>query len=273
MKKIMLFVAAAMTLPTTAEAAQFVISRDLTAGTATAYGQTYTGPQLGLRGASGDGGRDAFDTYGYYTSDAPGGLKLTRQADAFTGQNLYRWLDTFTNTTGSAITTTVRFTGDLGSDARTSIRSSGPGFMVTCEFSGACAGDPVVAAVSSNIGFGTSGLTAGSHASNDRYFTDFTLTVRPGESVSLLNFAFLASDNAATNAGDLALAIARAQSLQTNPFLDGLTLAQQRTVVNFDLGLPVEGVPEPASWAMMIGGFALAGAAARRRSRTVALSA
>jgi hypothetical protein len=32
-------------------------------------------------------------------------------------------------------------------------------------------------------------------------------------------------------------------------------------------------VPEPATWAMMIGGFALAGAAARRRNRTVALSA
>jgi hypothetical protein len=272
MRKIMLF--AAIVLPTAAQAAQFVISRDVVAGASTSYGQLYTGPQLGLRGASGDGGRDAFDTYGYYTSDAPGGLQLTRQAEAFTGQNLYRWLDTFTNTGAATITTTVRFTGDLGSDSRTAIRASGAGFMVTCDSATICGGDPVVAAVSSNIGFGTSGLTAGSHASNDRYFTDFTLTVRPGESVSLLNFAFLASDNAATNASDLALAIAKAQSLQTNPFLDGLTLGQQRTVVNFDLGLPpVEGVPEPSTWAMMIGGFGLLGAAARRRGRAVAMSA
>lgn len=36
------------------------------------------------------------------------------------------------------------------------------------------------------------------------------------------------------------------------------------------LGAPVEGVPEPASWAMMILGFALAGAAARRRPRSAA---
>ena len=31
---------------------------------------------------------------------------------------------------------------------------------------------------------------------------------------------------------------------------------------------PVSGVPEPAAWAMMIGGFCLLGAAARRRNRT-----
>ncbi|GAO40569.1 hypothetical protein SCH01S_48_02310 [Sphingomonas changbaiensis NBRC 104936] len=273
MKKIMLFTAA-VALPTAAQAAQFVTTRDIVAGTPTIYGQLYTGPQLGLRGAAGDGGRDAFDTYGYYTSDAPGGLQLTRRAEAFADQNLYRWFDTFTNTTGATITTTVRFTGDLGSDSLTSIRASGAGFMVTCQFNGACSSDPVVAAVSSNIGFGTSGLTAGSHASNDRYFTDFALTVRPGESVGLLNFAFLASDNAGTNANDLALAIAKAQDLRTNPFVDGLTLAQQRTVVNFDLGLPpVQGVPEPATWAMMIGGFGLLGAAARRRNRIVAMSA
>ncbi len=32
-------------------------------------------------------------------------------------------------------------------------------------------------------------------------------------------------------------------------------------------------VPEPASWALMVGGFGLIGAAARRRSRTVAITA
>jgi hypothetical protein len=54
----------------------------------------------------------------------------------------------------------------------------------------------------------------------------------------------------------------------------------QRTGANFNgsasgFGTPVEvvGVPEPATWAMMIGGFGLLGSVARRRRRTAALAA
>jgi hypothetical protein len=39
------------------------------------------------------------------------------------------------------------------------------------------------------------------------------------------------------------------------------------------LSTPVRGVPEPATWAMMVGGFGLIGAAMRRRQRGIALSA
>jgi hypothetical protein len=39
------------------------------------------------------------------------------------------------------------------------------------------------------------------------------------------------------------------------------------------VGVPVNAVPEPATWAMMIGGFALAGAAARRRTRVASVTA
>jgi hypothetical protein len=35
---------------------------------------------------------------------------------------------------------------------------------------------------------------------------------------------------------------------------------------------PPAGVPEPATWALMIGGFGLAGAAARKRRPAVALA-
>jgi hypothetical protein len=41
--------------------------------------------------------------------------------------------------------------------------------------------------------------------------------------------------------------------------------------VNFDAVIP-GGVPEPASWALMIAGFGLVGAAARRRQRTVSVT-
>lgn len=38
-------------------------------------------------------------------------------------------------------------------------------------------------------------------------------------------------------------------------------------------GIPVPGVPEPASWALMIAGFGMVGASLRRRAMTVAFSA
>jgi hypothetical protein len=52
--------------------------------------------------------------------------------------------------------------------------------------------------------------------------------------------------------------------------------AAERNQPVFTLGqvsVPVSAVPEPAAWAMMIGGFAMAGGAARRRSRATQVTA
>ncbi|NNM75940.1 PEP-CTERM sorting domain-containing protein [Sphingomonas sp. ID1715] len=52
--------------------------------------------------------------------------------------------------------------------------------------------------------------------------------------------------------------------------------ASERNQPIFTLGqvsVPVGGVPEPATWAMMIGGFSLVGASARRRSRVMQVTA
>lgn len=52
--------------------------------------------------------------------------------------------------------------------------------------------------------------------------------------------------------------------------------AGERGQAIFTLGqvsVPVGGVPEPATWAMMIGGFALAGLASRRRTRVARVTA
>jgi hypothetical protein len=55
-------------------------------------------------------------------------------------------------------------------------------------------------------------------------------------------------------------------------FLDTTGSGNGSVVVT--MGAPVQApVPEPTTWAMMIGGFALAGAAARRRSKRLPLSA
>ena len=46
------------------------------------------------------------------------------------------------------------------------------------------------------------------------------------------------------------------------------TLGLQTTQANFDLTIEAAGVPEPTTWAMMLGGFGVLGAASRRRVRS-----
>lgn len=256
--------AAASMLTTAANATQFVIVPDIIGGTGTP--PSYKGPSIqgSNLGVIGDGGRDAFDGFGFY--NATGGLAFSRQTEAFMTQNLFRFFDTFTNMSSERVTKTVTFYSNLGSDGRTKQIAGGEGYAVTCEFSAACGGDPIVAAVYGNNGLGVQTL-------NGEFMSvNYTLTLDPGQSASLLNFAFLASDAGGTNASDVALAISRAQELTFRPMLAGLTDRQLRRVVNFDLGLPAAPVPEPASWALMIGGFAIVGSALRRRQAVPAFS-
>ena len=247
-----------------AEAQQFTTTTDVFG--AQGYVSSYTGAGApnSARGAVGDGGRDAFDGYGYYTQF--GGLTLNRQTEAFAGQNLYRFFDTFTNKTAQAVTQTVTFYGNLGSDGRTRIQSSGAGYVVTCEAVNSCGGDPVVAGIYGNNGLGERTLNG------EHYYVNFTLTLDAGESASLLNYAFLASSLSGTNASDVTLATDRAQALLSNPMLDGFTDRQLHQIVNFDLGLPAA-VPEPSSWAFMIGGFGMVGASLRRRHARAGIAA
>jgi hypothetical protein len=239
-----------------AHAAQFTTTADIYA--AAGYASSYTGVGVlnNARGAAADGGRDAFDGYGYYT--VTGGLTYNRQTEVFAAQNLFRFFDTFTNNTAQEVTKTVTFYGNLGSDGQTKVQASGAGFLVTCQFSAACYGDPVVAAIYGNNGLGVQSLNG------ENYSVNYTLHLAPGQSASILNFAFLASSLGGTNASDVTLATDRATALAADPFLDGLTSQQVKQIVNFGNGQPAA-VPEPASWAFMIGGFGMVGASLRRR--------
>jgi hypothetical protein len=246
-----------------AEAAQFTTAGDIYAAAGYASSYTGAGVQNNARGGVADGGRDAFDGYGYYKTT--GGLTYNRQTEVFAAQNLYRFFDTFTNNTAQAVTRTVTFYGNLGSDSRTKVQASGAGFLVTCEYGVACSGDPVVAAIYGNNGLGVQSLNG------ENYSVDYVLHLAPGQSASILNLAFLASSTTGTNASDVTLASDRAQALAANPFLDGLTSQQVRQIVNFGSGQPAA-VPEPASWAFMIGGFGMVGASLRRRQVPAALA-
>lgn len=257
-----------------ASAQQFQATADINDGYSTAsayYGTGYSGSSLG---AVYDGGRDAFDTYGRMGGDF-GGLVLARQTEFFSDQNLFRFFDTFYNTGDSAIDTIVTFGGNLGSDTLSTVLYSGGGLYVTCAASGGnCFGDPVIAHVG--------GSAAGQSLALDNYGAAFHITVGAGQAVSLLNFAFLASSLPTTNASDVALAISKGQDLLANPYVAGLSAEQQAQIVNFTGGPPTRpppgggtgggagSVPEPATWALMIAGFAGAGAALRSNRRRAA---
>lgn len=250
---------AALTLPATAHAAQFAASADIVTGTG--FGASYTGvggqiqPSGRWLGAVQDGGADTFDNFGFYNSGV-GALTLTRQVELLSG-NVFRFFDTFTNATGARIRTTVNFFGNLGSDGDELVSYNANGLMVSCQDdgTGSCTEDAVVALVAGNNGLARQTITP------DRYSVRFDLDVAAGQSVSLLNYAFLARDDSGPLPGDVALATITGQALLNAPRLDGLTGAQVGRIVNF----AVTAVPEPGAWLLMILGFGLVGTALRRR--------
>ncbi len=250
---------AAALLPAHAGAAQFQAGADIFTGTG--VGARYVGPggnvQPGNRplGSIADGGFDTFDNFGFYNTGT-GGLALSRQVELLSG-NTYRFLDTFTNTTGAAIRTTVNFFGNLGSDGDELVALSAGGLTVSCQDDGDgnCIEDAVLALVAGNNGLAQVAVTP------DRYNARFALDVAAGQSVSLLNFAFLARDEAGPLASDVTLARATGQALMAAPRLDGLSATQVAGIVNFS----VSAVPEPAGWAMMLTGLGATGIMLRRR--------
>ena len=257
---------AAFALSTAVHAAQFQATPGVFDGSG--YGSSYAGaggttPLYNQPlGAVFDGGKGAFDAFGYYNGGV-GSLTQERQVDLLSG-NVYRFFDTFTNNTGTSITTTLNFFGNLGSDGDELISFNSGGLIVSCEddWSGACGGgDPVLALVSGNNGLGQAAITP------DRYNVSFTVTLQAGQSLSLLNFAFLASDVNGPTAGDVLLAQGTGQSLLSAPRLEGLSAQQIAGIANFT----ITPVPEASTWAMLVAGLGVLGML-RARSRRPALA-
>ncbi|SNT22858.1 PEP-CTERM protein-sorting domain-containing protein [Noviherbaspirillum humi] len=217
------------------------------------------------RGSVGDGGYDAFDGMGYLSNT--GSLSVTRRTEAFQSLNLYRWFDTFTNNTGSTITQTINWWGNLGSDGyQTTYAGPGSSF-INVDNNGY---DPVGAYIYGNNTFASTSMNSswycgpeGQWSCYDNVNISTTLTLDAGQSASLLNFVFLARDNN-DRSGDVALATNTAANLVANPYLDGLNQDERSRILNWG-GMPSE-VPEPGTAALL--GLGLFGFMMSRRRKS-----
>jgi MYXO-CTERM domain-containing protein len=247
---------------TLAHAEQFQAGADIFNGSG--YGASYVGAggnapvSNQALGQVVDGGNNAFDAFGFYNRGV-GSLSQARQVELLSG-NVYRFFDTFTNTGTTQVTTTLNFFGNLGSDGDELVSRNSSGLVITCtdDGAGSCTGQPVLALVSGNNGLGQAALTP------DRYNVSFAVSLAPGQSLSLLNFAFLASDVDGPTSADQLLAERTGLALLAAPRLDGLSAQQVASVANFT----ISPVPEPGSWALALGGLLALGMLKRREHRS-----
>lgn len=270
-----------------------------------------------------DGGRDAFDTFGFLglrVSDSQNvliaqtnqilgftlttnlsnsrlvetstpvtfsGVTISRQLFMPPGTDFIRYIDTFLNTTQTALKIQVAFQGNLGSDGATLLRATSSGDLVfdaadawgvTTE--GTAVGDPVVGMLAGNIHLsaiahgafsGTSPFDSiwPGNGADDLSFV-YALDLAPGASVSTAFFVYrgLSETSGAPGTGllpgvgsQVPAAVAALNAMLANPDFSLLSTQQIGQIANFTA------VPEPSMWALLAsgGGMLLIGAWRRRR--------
>jgi hypothetical protein len=214
------------------------------------FGASYMGPNAGTgivdsRGSVEKGGMDAFDFFGYITNLGP--LTLNRRVDAMPSQNTYRFLDTYTNPTTSFIAETVLFRGNLTHNGNHSILLQTPFLTVDKDNTNRI---PTVALANGNNAWAQNNMNVS--YDGREYILGIHLSLDPGQSVNILNFAFLAFDTGTVRdvAGDSALAKSVGQKLVDTPNYSGLSQQDINKVVNY--------TPEPATSGLVALGIGLA---------------
>jgi uncharacterized repeat protein (TIGR01451 family) len=166
-----------------------------------------------------------------------GPLTVFRKVFVPTNDTFIRWMNFFTNTSGSPVTFTMLTSNNLGSDSNTVIVNSSNGDAVADvtdtwitsfqNYSGTTSSDVRTGAVIQGAGAPTPVSTIFFANGNDNPFWVYSITLAPGQTKAILNFATGQPSKAAANAKSAALALLPATSTQC---LTGTELSE---VVNF----------------------------------------
>jgi hypothetical protein len=197
-----------------------------------------------------------------FNTQTSGGIQMQRKIYVPATDSFARWINTFTNTTGAPITFNMITSNNLGSDSNTVVVTSSNGtatvstadFWVTTfqNYSGTTSSDPRLGHVLR--GLGTAPLTAVSFVNgDDNPFWSYTLTLGPGQTQIIMNFA--------TGQPSKAAAAAKAAQLLTLPSvatacLSGTELLQ---IVNFQAQQVAIPTLNPLALAVLAVSLALVG--------------
>jgi hypothetical protein len=223
---------------------------------------SYTGPNAGTgesdySGVIQNGATtpfENFDSYGWIclASSSPdclaastAGLTISRETNEFpgSGSNYFSFLDTFTNSTGSTISGNIVFFGNYafmqGSPAGdTATQVSYTNFLQVVQDS--LSELPAMAFVTGNNAWAQNNISFVLNGDSPTY--TFSVSLAPGQSISLLQFVVLAATvgSGGNVTPDLGTVASVAQGLLDNPFV-GLSNSQIAGIVNFSV------VPEPGT--------------------------
>lgn len=153
-----------------------------------------------------------------------GGLSVTRKIFVPNNDHFIRWMNIFTNTSGAPITFTMSVGNNLGSDSNTRIVSSSTGDNVATtadnwvstfqNFSGNSSSDPRIGHVLQGTGAPTPLSSIHFADGDDNPYWTYSITLAPGQTKVILNFATGTGTKAAANAQAAALALLPASATQ-----------------------------------------------------------
>ena len=204
------------------------------------------------------------------TGAAPGPTSAITQPFSDAGvPNAVRVIDSFTNNTNAAITGTVTYRNNLGSDSSTRYDTQGSGnrYLVSNQsLAGASPTDPTITGVFGNTGAAANPALTFANG-NDNEVSSYNITVQPGQTVRLVTFGVVTGDvnrqGARTDANNDGVPdevvgdIARGRSIAENitnggnpiptnsPFFAGISQEDRATIANFRFTAPTPTSPTP----------------------------
>ncbi len=191
-----------------------------------------------------------------------GALTVSRKVFVPINDQFARWLNIFTNTSGSPVTFNMITGNNLGSDSNTIITGSSSGdnaaqtndLWVTSfqNYSGSTSSDPRIGHVLQSTGAPTPVSFIFFANGNDKPYWDYTITLQPGQTKIIANFVTGQPSKAAAATQAAAIAAYGPNERQC------MSVAELAQVTNF---APVGSLPAMSPMMLALLGLALAGAA------------